>query len=120
VLPTLEALRARGVRCGVLSNWDYRLRTLLATFDLTNHFDPILISAELGLAKPDPQIFTLACTRAGTIPAETLYIGDDPTLDLHPALSAGLCAYLIDRTGAHAGPRAITSLTQLSTLAAQS
>lgn len=119
VRPALEALTRANIRCGVLSNWDYRLHALLDAFELSGYFEQVLISAEVGLAKPDPRIFDLAIARSGARASEILYAGDDLDLDVAPAAGCGLHAYLIDRTGAHSGhAAAITRLTDLSTIAA--
>ncbi len=99
VLPALEGLRAQGVRLGVLSNWDYRLRGLLDEFQLAQYFEVILISSELGFAKPDARIFQLALERAGVSPQEIVHTGDDLELDITPARAAGFRAHLVDRTG---------------------
>lgn len=118
VLPALHGLREAGVRCGVLSNWDFRLRSLLDQFELSPLFDSVVISSEVGFAKPDPRIFALAAERAGAAPAEILYAGDSLDLDLQPARAAGFHAYLIDRTGGSAEDSKIRSLTELAAIAA--
>ncbi|MCK6544596.1 HAD-IA family hydrolase [Myxococcota bacterium] len=111
--PTLEALRARGIGAGVLSNWDYRLPVLLDALALTPYFDPILVSSIVGMSKPDPAFFVHAAERVGRAPSEIVYVGDHVDLDLEPALAIGMRAYLIDRRGRHAGDRVITSLAAL-------
>lgn len=117
VVPALQSLREAGVRCGVLSNWDYRLRGLLEQLELTPLFDAMVISSEVGFAKPDPRIYALAAERAGVSPTEILYAGDDLHLDLLPARAAGFQAYLIDRTGRSAEDSKIRSLSELVAIA---
>ncbi len=41
-------------------------------------FDPIIYSHEVGLAKPDPAIFELACARLNLAPAQTIFVDDVP------------------------------------------
>ena len=48
----LESLRARGVRLGVISNWDSRLPALLSTLGLREPFDVLVYSAAAGYEKP--------------------------------------------------------------------
>src|SRR5215471_8768734 len=43
VVPTLETLAGRGLRIGIISNWDERLRPLLTKLDLTRHFASLVI-----------------------------------------------------------------------------
>ena len=62
---------------GLLSNtWLADGRQLLARYDLADAFDIFVTSAEVGVMKPDPKIYQIALSRAGTHPAETLFIDD--------------------------------------------
>ena len=54
-----------------------------------DRFDALIISAEVGLAKPDPRIFEHACEVAGMEPARCLFIDDTPN-NVRGALKAGL------------------------------
>ncbi|HET6603268.1 MAG TPA: HAD family hydrolase [Xanthomonadaceae bacterium] len=54
----------------------------------------------VGVAKPDPRIFHVACERVGCHPSQVLHVGDDPHLDVAGARAAGLRAAWIDRHGA--------------------
>lgn len=85
---------------------------------------PILASEEIGVAKPDPEIFRLACEAVDCAPDEVLMVGDDLTSDVLGALGAGLRAVWLnradDRTAAQALGRSgspaptIHTLTRLS------
>lgn len=97
VRPTLEALKARGVRLGVLSNWSEHLGLVLERLDLDRYFSFLVVSAEAGCEKPDEKIFRLAVDRAETPIERILYIGDYPEEDILPAERIGLDALLIDR-----------------------
>lgn len=57
----------------------------------------VIISAEVGTAKPDPAIFLLACRMLGENPANCLYIGDDRENDYDGATAAGMRACIVDR-----------------------
>ena len=57
---TLNALRQRGYRLAVLSNNDSRLRSVLHDLEIDDLFDEIFISSELGVEKPDVEIFRTA------------------------------------------------------------
>lgn len=88
----LAALAARGLRLAVVSNFDQRLRPLLAALGLARFFDCIVLPADAGAAKPDPRIFTFALEALGVLAAEAVVVGDDPTDDHAGAVAAGLRA----------------------------
>ena len=60
VLVGLPTLRLRGLYVGVISNWDNRLRPLLAAIGLAGRVDSITVSCEVGAEKPDAAIFRAA------------------------------------------------------------
>lgn len=93
----LDGLQGRGIRTGILSNWDPRLRQVLTGFDWAEKVDPILISEEVGSEKPDPAIFRKAEQMGGWGPHECALIGDDPILDRGGAERAGWRWALVGR-----------------------
>ena len=97
VLPTLTALKSRGLKLGIISNWDDRLRPLLARLNLAGHFETIIVSCEAGARKPDGRIFHSACAALGTQRAETLHVGDSREMDFDGARTAGLAALWLRR-----------------------
>lgn len=96
-VPALAGLRERGLRLGVLSNFGTHLRDILGRVGLLAHFDFVVVSAEVGLAKPDPRIFELALAQAGRPRDRILYVGDHVGDDIEGARGAGIDAVLIDR-----------------------
>ncbi|MBU6363755.1 MAG: HAD-IA family hydrolase [Acidobacteria bacterium] len=112
-LGAMDALEARGVRLGVVSNWDCALPDHLAALGVAHRFVVIAVSAPVGAAKPDPAIFLHATTRAGVDPRRVLHVGDRRVEDYQGARDAGLQALLLDRTGAAAGPDVITTLADI-------
>jgi putative hydrolase of the HAD superfamily len=111
VRPSLEALRRRGLRTAVVSNFDRRLEPLLDALELRPAFDAVVWSSDVGAAKPSPAIFLHAVRRLGVAPAETVHVGDDPDADVAGATRAGLRAVHLDRSGRH--PDALTTLATL-------
>lgn len=101
-LPTIEACRARGLRVGIVSNWESWLPTLLTHAGLDHLLDFQVISGEVGCEKPEPRIFAAAVAGAGVAAPEMLHVGDSLTSDVAGATAAGLQAVLLDRTGRHA------------------
>jgi putative hydrolase of the HAD superfamily len=111
----LARLRAAGARLAVVSNWDISLHDVLERTDLRRLVDAVVISAELGVAKPDPAIFRAALERLG-VPADgALHVGDSVEHDVAGARAAGIEAVLVVRDGADApaGVRVVASLDEL-------
>jgi len=102
VRPAFERLRAQGLRLGLISNWDSRLASIISGLDLAPLLDTVVSSAEVGLRKPDPRIFELACERLGVSPQESAHVGDHHYADLVGARAVGMRAVLIDRHGVQA------------------
>lgn len=101
--PALERVRAAGVRTGLLSNFDARLRPLLADLDLERYLDVVVISCEVGAEKPAPVIFEAARRRAGIVEPERIaFIGDQRVDDFEGATGAGWRAILLDPSGTFA------------------
>ncbi|MCS6936632.1 MAG: HAD family hydrolase [Candidatus Bipolaricaulota bacterium] len=99
VREVLAALRGR-VRLGMISNGPSDVqRYKLKLFELEREFDPIVISGEVGVAKPDPGIFRYALERARVSPSEALYVGDSPMYDIAGAKGAGMKMIWVNRNG---------------------
>ena len=99
VEPAFQRLRARGLRLGVISNWDSRLCRVLDGLGLGRYLETVVSSAEVGLHKPDPRIFELACARLGVTPREAAHVGDHHYADVVGATAVGMLPVLIDRHG---------------------
>jgi putative hydrolase of the HAD superfamily len=99
VLPTLAALRARGLRLGVISNWDERLRPLLDRLQLSSWFEVMVVSHDVKCTKPDPEIFARAAAQFGLPPAALLHVGDGEREDVAGARGAGFAAVHLQRGG---------------------
>jgi epoxide hydrolase-like predicted phosphatase len=85
----LRSLRPK-YKTAILSNaWSGARLTFTHKFQLDNAVDQILISAEEGLAKPDPQIYHLAAERLGVQPPEAIFVDDFPQ-NVQAASAAGL------------------------------
>ena len=61
----------------LISNWDPSCRSVLEQNGLTPYLDPILVSSEVGVEKPDRRIFEKALELSGEDPRECLYVGDN-------------------------------------------
>jgi len=92
----IAALRAAGIPVGLVSNSEGKLDALLERVGLGRAFDVVVDSGLEGVRKPDPEIFLRACARIRVPPADALYAGDIPEIDVLGALHAGLRAALVD------------------------
>jgi len=89
----------------VLERWQARYKLIaisngnadLDRIGLGHWFDLKLSAHEVGMAKPDPRIFRLACDRAGVQPEQVLHIGDKHAVDCIAAREVGLKAAWIRR-----------------------
>ena len=61
-----------------------------AASPITRYFKSIVISEEVGIAKPDPRIFRPALEKLGVEAADVLYVGDSITSDMAAARNAGM------------------------------
>jgi putative hydrolase of the HAD superfamily len=117
-LPCLEALAP--LRLGLISNgWGRQQREKLKLEGLEKKFGLIAISSEVGMAKPDPRIFRMACAALSVSPSEAIYIGDIYEMDVQGAQRAGLLPVWLRRRAEHLenpGVRTIRSLNELATL----
>jgi epoxide hydrolase-like predicted phosphatase len=85
--------RAAGVVTGLLSNsWGTDTYPRGA---LDEHFDTLVISGEVGLRKPDPAIYHLACERIGRAPEQCVFV-DDLSRNVEVARELGMFAVLHD------------------------
>jgi epoxide hydrolase-like predicted phosphatase len=89
----IQTLRPR-YRTALLSNgWSHLRQWIENTWKIAEAFDEVLISAEVGAAKPDPRVYHLALERLGVSPAEALFI-DDFIENVEGARAVGMHAIL--------------------------
>lgn len=91
-LSTLDALRARGIKLGLLSNCSVETAVLWSRQPLSTRFDAVGLSCQVGLAKPDPGFFLKICGELGEVPTECLYVGDGEDNELAAAAALGMRA----------------------------
>jgi putative hydrolase of the HAD superfamily len=109
VAPTLRTLRDRGLRIGVVSNFDGRLPAILDGLGVDA--DAVVWSTRAGAAKPARAIFALAASMLGVPLAELCHVGDDLEADVRGAAAAGAQAIHLDRAGARTdGPTTLVAL----------
>jgi putative hydrolase of the HAD superfamily len=116
VLPALDALAARGLNLGIISNWDERLLPLLGRLGLAKYFEAIIVSCDVGFTKPSPVIYEHAAKKLGAGPGTALHVGDSFSADVEGARKAGFAALLLDRGRKQEGEGTIGSLREVDYL----
>jgi putative hydrolase of the HAD superfamily len=81
----------------VISSFDGRLRVILEQLGISKYFSTVFVSSELGVDKPNPEIFRRALKFMGCHPGDALHAGDDPERDWRPARIAGMHAFELQR-----------------------
>ncbi|MBE9033107.1 HAD family hydrolase [filamentous cyanobacterium LEGE 11480] len=96
-ISTLSQIRDAGITLGVISNFDSRLYKVLEALSLSDFFRSITISTEVGVAKPDVQIFQVALQQHNCVPSQAWHIGDSLEEDYRAATTAGLRGIWLQR-----------------------
>jgi putative hydrolase of the HAD superfamily len=123
VLPAIRTLRSRGLRTALVSNCDHSTRPVVEALGLSAAMDAVVLSFEVGVAKPDAGIYRSALARLDVEPAEAVFV-DDQARYCDGAAAVGISTFLISRadaapvegTGTTAGHRVITDLRALPDL----
>jgi putative hydrolase of the HAD superfamily len=113
VASCLEWLHQSGIGWGIASNFDCRLRAVVAGTPLLRNCRFLAISSEIGWRKPAAEFFAALPAITGLPLTRLLLIGNDETNDLQGSHAAGLTAVLLVRHSGRATAPAITSLGQL-------
>jgi putative hydrolase of the HAD superfamily len=96
---TLRELRGRGIRTAVVSNCDHATRPIVEDLGLQREVDAIVLSFEVGAAKPDPRIYRAALEAVGAGPEEAVFV-DDQAWYCEGAEALGIRSFLIRRDDA--------------------
>jgi putative hydrolase of the HAD superfamily len=97
VLATLDALRERGLKIGLLSNSARDLDEFVSHHRL--NVDAVLTSGAHGKTKPHETIFRRMLELLDVAPDEAVMIGDTVEDDIEGAHAVGMHALLVDREG---------------------
>ncbi len=92
---TLSRLKAAGHKIGVISDCSEEVVRAWPDTPLAPLVDEAVLSAAVGMKKPDPRVYNLACERLGVAPEKCLYVGDGGSRELSGAAAVGMDAVLI-------------------------
>ena len=116
VIPCLDMLRPR--KLGIISNGDKnQQRQKLEALNILNRFKVVVISDDIGISKPDPEIFRYGCKKANEDLANCYYVGDNPDTDARAACAAGLNGIWLNRKQMKRNDANIPEVSTLSQLA---
>jgi epoxide hydrolase-like predicted phosphatase len=93
LIELIVALREREVLIGLLSNNTLDLYDVIAAFELEQLFDAVLISAGVGLMKPDPMAYEVLLGQLGVAPHQAIFVDDFPA-NVEGARAVGMEAIL--------------------------
>jgi putative hydrolase of the HAD superfamily len=99
VVETLDELRQRGLRLGLISVCSEEVPASWPRTPLAERFDTTTFSSECGVMKPDPEIYLRTAAALGVDPVETLYVGDGANDELRGAGDVGMTPVLIAAGG---------------------
>lgn len=95
---TLKILR-KTKRLVIITNFDHppHVNSILSQFEIKHYFEEIVISADVGYKKPNPEIFRIALKRTSLTAAEVVYVGDTKD-DINGALDSRIKPILINNS----------------------
>jgi putative hydrolase of the HAD superfamily len=98
-LETLAELRRRGHLLGLISVCSEEVSHVWDETPLGGMLDETIFSCDVGISKPDPRIYEIACERLGVEPADCLFVGDGANDELPGAERVGMKALQLRAPG---------------------
>jgi len=90
-------LHSNGYLLGLISNGRTPFQQHnFQSLGFSHYFSTVIVSEAVGLRKPDPAIFSLACQQLKCLPQQCIFIGDNELADIQGAQNAGLTAIRFD------------------------
>ena len=106
VLPFLQAIQEQtDLILGIITHGlEIKQAEKLLLLGVLPHLNPeaIFISDQMGISKPNPKIYSRACSRLGLDPREVMHCGDSPRNDIDPCASLGMHTVRLRRDTKHA------------------
>lgn len=90
--PTLDALRARGFRIAICSNWGWQLHPYVEQLELSDLVEVVVTSARAGYRKPHPEIYRHVLNKLEVCPDAALFVGDKHNADVEGPMRIGMRA----------------------------
>ena len=90
ILETLRKIHERGIKIGLISNADKIDSKHWGESALAEFFDITIFSCDVGMLKPDVEIYNLAMNKLGVMPEDSIFVGDGGFNELWGARNAGM------------------------------
>lgn len=90
IIPMLMQLKELNIKIGLITNCYFEERDVIKDSVLFDYFDVACMSCELGMKKPDIEIFQKCINDLEVMPEECLYVGDGGSFELETAQSFGM------------------------------
>jgi putative hydrolase of the HAD superfamily len=97
LIETLEYVYEKYKLAIITNGSSYMQNKKVDALGIRKYFNEIIISNDVGIKKPEKDIFILCCDRLNIVPSEAVYIGDNYEIDIMGAIGAGLNAIWIDK-----------------------
>lgn len=98
-VPVMRELRRRGLPVAIVSNCDHSTRPVVERLGLVDEADAVILSFEVGAAKPSPEIYRAALERLDVRAGDAVFV-DDQAAYCDGAAALGIQTVLIVRDGA--------------------
>jgi len=98
-LETLAELRRRGHKLGLISVCSQDVPHVWDETPLSGALDELVFSCDVGVSKPDPRIYEIACERLSVEQADCLFVGDGANGELPGAERVGMTAVQLRALG---------------------
>lgn len=92
IVPMLAKLRERGVLVGLISNCYFEEAVVIRESELFPYFDAVCLSCEMGVKKPDEEIYRRCMEKLSVRAEDCLYVGDGGSFELETARRLGMTA----------------------------
>lgn len=87
----LDYFLGKNIKMGIVTNGNSDFQnTKIDKLDFRKYMKTIIISEEVDIRKPDPKIFHLALSKIDSNNKNTLFVGDNPLIDIKGAIDSGL------------------------------
>jgi putative hydrolase of the HAD superfamily len=92
---TIAFLKGAGLKVGMVTNTPNSTRDVLSILGIADFFDTVVFSFAIGVLKPDPRIYLVACENLAVMPAECMFVGDGNDRELDGAHALGMITVMV-------------------------